>query len=232
MEKTDVILIIISIISSITSAIFILIDFKEFIGKEILYKNNLKNYKEAVKDFQVCNKNIDNSVTENLITMSQKESYNLYKEIVEKYIDVLYRFIKSLYNDNSISVSVMIFDKNTMVLSNYLTINAQSVSNNETHIELRMNKLFDDIINQKYHYAFIIKSNNAKQFENFESKTQQYASFISYPICNNEHEKPIGLINISSQNEFDNAKLNKIIISTLSETAQDLSKLNLKKYNI
>lgn len=234
MENSEIILSVLSLIAGLISSVIAITDIKyikkEIKAKRILNKSNYNDSKKVIENFNVLNKGIDVLVNENKVNLSKIEIYKSQQEIVKKYIDVLYNCIEKLYNDDSISVSVMLFDKENMILSNYLTINEELDSKKEeTSIEIQKNEVFNNIINNKYQYAFITKYNNNTKRQNiFDEKSFLYKSFISYPIQNSNDDKPVGLINITSQNGFYNAKLNKIIIHTVSETAKDLSELNLK----
>ena len=102
---------------------------------------------------------------------------------------------------------------------------ALPVLNKSNNYKVEDNSLYRDIINKKYNYIFITEGvENYLSYDEYSNKNI-VSTFISYPISNNTDDI-LGFINICSKDVFNDDKSNKLIINALSETANDIYKLN------
>lgn len=220
----DIISYLIPIVSVIIPIISIIVQTVS-IKKESIIKKN-KNIQFEIKAFKDNNHLIDKKVSE-LIEINNLSNDDFIFDVTNEYIKVLYRFINKVYSNTDFYINVLFLDSKKNTLKSYSKIDKKTYLPTlciSYDFKAEENSLYCDVINKKYNYIFITDSIDCFNF-NDNSEKYKISTFISYPISDNKDDI-LGFINICSEDVFNDDKANKIIIETLSETANDIYRVN------
>lgn len=218
----DIISYLIPIISVIIPIISIIVQMVSIKKRSIINKN----ISIEIKRFKDKNHSLDKKLN-TLIEINDLNKNDFIFNATNEYINVLYCFINKVYSNADFDINVLLLDSKKNTLKSYSKIGKGTylptlyLSND---FKIEKNSLYSNVINKKYNYIFI--TDNTDCFNTSDnSEKYKISTFISYPISDNKDDI-LGFINICSKDVFNDDKANKIIIETLSETANDIYRLN------